>query len=133
MTDGFQSLSELRRLALRPGSYNYDLLDGYADTYEKRLLEKYAIVKAWQSLDKRGQAILFYNYLARDPKNIAETAFLLKCSRHTVENAKQKAMLAFAEEYKNGTIIKILKESNTMTTKLDELKAEKKKLEAEKA
>ena len=110
MTDGFQSLSELRRLTLKPDSYSYEVLDGYADTYEKKMLEKYAIIKAWQTLEERGQAVLFYNYLAKDAKNIMETAFLLSCSRHTVEVAKQKAMLAFAEEYKNGTIIKNLKE-----------------------
>lgn len=113
MTDGFQSFSQLRKLTLKADSYNYELLDGYADTYEKRLLEKYAIVKAWQSLNERGKEILFHNYLAQETKSIEDIAFILKFSRHTVEIAKQKAMLAFAEEYKNGTIIKILKESNT--------------------
>lgn len=112
MTDGFQTLIELEKLTLEPGSYNYEIPDGYADTYEKRKLEKYAIVKAWQTLADREREIIFYNYFYRNAKNIKEIAYLLNFSGKTIEVNKQQAMVAFAEDYKNGAIIKFLQNTH---------------------
>lgn len=108
MTDAFQSLEELSQMVLLPGSYNYELSEGYADTYEKKKLEKYAIVKAWQTLNERRRFILFCNYMSQNPIGIQETAYYLDLSAKTVETSKQKALISFAEEYKNGAIIKLL-------------------------
>lgn len=102
LTGKFLTMTELEKLPICNASIA--MPDTPLQTLEQFESERQAIIKAWQLLDIKERATLFYAYFCKDPMTMQQIAAMMKYSKKSVEKWKNQGSKNFLKTYKNGVL-----------------------------